>query len=87
MTLVLHLNIHLKFFRKVVFSLFIVAHFTPQSERIVAMNEKIMEFIHQAITVDDDYIKNLLEIYKIMNGLKNGDLVVTKEKIKERNQK
>ncbi|MFR6670744.1 MULTISPECIES: hypothetical protein [Enterococcus] len=51
------------------------------------MNEKIMGFIHQAITVDDDYIKNLLEIYKIMNGLKNGDLVATKEKIKERNQK
>ena len=51
------------------------------------MNEKIMEFIHQAITVDDDYSKHLLEIYKIMNGLKNGNLVVTKEKIKERNQK
>ncbi|MGF1957253.1 hypothetical protein ACQUFE_15255 [Enterococcus casseliflavus] len=50
------------------------------------MNEKIREFIHQAITVDDDYTKNLLEIYKIMNELKKGELVVTTEKIKKRNQ-
>lgn len=49
------------------------------------MDKKIMGYIHQAITVDDDHIKNLLEIYKILNGLKKGELIVTTEKIKSRN--
>ncbi|UDM70700.1 hypothetical protein [Vagococcus fluvialis] len=50
------------------------------------MKKEIKDLIYKAITIDTDYISNMLVIHKLLDGIEKGSLLVTKDGIVDRTQ-
>lgn len=50
------------------------------------MKKEIKDLIYKAITIDTDYISNMLVIHKLLNGIEKKQLILTTDGIVERNQ-
>lgn len=50
------------------------------------MNKELVQLVHKAITIDENYIENILEIHKLLNGIEKKQLILTTDGIVERNQ-
>ncbi|MCW2281394.1 hypothetical protein [Lactococcus lactis] len=47
--------------------------------------DKLLDRIHKLITIDNDYNENAHFIYKILSEILNGQKIVTKKYIEDRN--
>lgn len=50
------------------------------------MKKEIKDLTYKAITIDTDYISNMLVIHKLLDGIEKGSLLVTKDGIVDRTQ-